>query len=503
MNKNWKEIDADLITDFNARLDDVKVKKISQMLHQKNVFDVSLKANYYHKLQPYFAIDLLGLNVTNQKQTGRCWLFALTNLLREDIIQNLHLSDFTLSNAYLAFFDKLERANFFLEAILNNKEKNYDDRLLLFLLENVISDGGQWGMGVNLVQKYGIVPQEVMADHYHAQNSDQLNYFLNWKLREYASLLLKTPGSYEQLVDQKNEMLRVIYKLLQTFYGTPPSIFDFEYQTILHKVDLATLQTKQTLALDDYACKKSEYQLIKNLTPNQFYNQFVTTKLDAYVSIIHAPSTNKPFYCKYEISYLNNVGENAPVCHYNVDLALFKYLILRSLYLYTKPVWFGADVSLYNDYYRGIWSAHLFDLNSLFGMDFKITKGDALLSYASVINHAMLLVGVNFALEKWKPISAIIKDEDGLNDNLEALAVFLKNLTINRWKVANSWGDSVGQEGYWIIDDDWFEKYVFQAVVLKKDLVMLLKTFKIPSLEQWKTQILPPWDPIGALAKNQ
>ncbi|MDE5842048.1 MAG: C1 family peptidase [Malacoplasma sp.] len=481
-----RNIDMELLEKFNNNVCQKNIDKVSNILFNTSIYQASYNALKFNELNhSNFAINLIGLPVENQKKSGRCWLFAATNFMREQIAKKLDLEDFSLSNAYLAFWDKVERSNFFLEAIINNIDLPSDDRLVSHFLSTGIEDGGQWDMAVNLIEKYGIVPYDVMKDTYHAGDTQKINYLLNWKLRDFAATLKKEKDkTYENLSNKKNLMMKEIFKLLQSFYGKIPTNFDFEY----------SVETKQdSQYVNSYKDLNKKMIVDKNLTPQIFYEKYVDLKLNKFISIIHAPQKSKDFYKLYSFQYLNNVIEGKPIMHCNVELEVFKYLIINQL-KNGLPVWFGADVGWFRDWISGNWDDKLFDINNLFNTSFELEKGYQLSYRTSFMTHAMLIVGVNLNLDK---LNELDKQK---TLNYSTLTSAIKNLEISRWRIQNSWGDDLGDYGYWTISDSWFNKYTYQAVVLKSDLENILKKLELPSLSEQEIVNLDPWDPIGTLA---
>lgn len=477
-----RNIDLELIEKFEKNIDQNQISKISNILFKNSIYDASYNSEKANKFNLNFSTNLIGLPVENQRKSGRCWLFAATNFIREQIAKKLNLDDFSLSNSYLAFWDKIERSNFFLETIINNINEPLDNRLVNHFLKTGIEDGGQWDMAVNLIEKYGIVPYYAMKDTRHAGDTATINYLLDWKLRDFAAELRKEiDKSRENLVLKKERMMKEIFRLLQTFYGKIPQIFDFEYSVDLKKID-----TEYAYSYKDITRK---YFVDKNLTPQMFYQKYVDVKLNEFISIIHAPQKSKDFYKLYTLEYLNNVVEGRKVTHCNLELDLFKYLIIEQLEN-GLPVWFGSDVGWYRDLHTGSWDDELFDVQNLFSTSFYLEKGQKLSFRTSYMTHAMLIVGVNYDKENWKTDFS----------NYEYLSSYIKNLNIDKWRIENSWGDSLGDYGYWTISSSWFDKYTYQAVILKSSLENVLRKLNLPSLDEQEVKNLDPWDPIGTLA---
>ena len=200
-------------------------------LIQNDINKVAVHWENFSKINHIFSNTISKqLPVTNQKSSGRCWGFAGLNLLRLEIVKNYNLSNFEFSQNYFMFWDKLEKANYFLENILKTLDQNYDSRLMMHLLQAPVQDGGQWDMFVNLIEKYGLVPKSVMPETNHSSKSSMMNYFLTHKLRESAFILRKSKKprtTIKQLRSKKEEMMSVIYSLLCMFLGNPPIKFDW------------------------------------------------------------------------------------------------------------------------------------------------------------------------------------------------------------------------------------------------------------------------------------
>ena len=392
-----------------------------------------------------FSIDIPTLPATDQQRSGRCWLFAATNVLRERVAKTLDLEDFQLSQSYLAFWDKFERCNFFLESILETAELPTDDRNVAFLLTTGVHDGGQWEMFANIVRKYGIVPRDVYGETYQSAHTASLNAVLNRNLKVCAVKLRKLKASgatNDALLAEKEAMLGKIYSFLCSCYTELPKAFDFEY------VD-----------------KDKAYHMEKALTPLSFYEKYIGDLLDKTVSIINAPTADKPFHKTYTVRYLGNVVGGREVRHLNLDMGEFKAAIIRQLEA-GKVVWFGSDVGKFGEREKGIWDDKSFNASLVTGLDLTLTKADALDYWFSAMNHAMVITGVN--LTDGKP---------------------------NRWKIENSWGDKNGEKGYYVCSDTWFDEYVYQAAVETEYLG------ELATLADLEPIMLEAWDPMGTLAE--
>lgn len=391
-----------------------------------------------------FSIDLKTLPVTNQQHTGRCWLFSAANVLRERIAAACDLDNFELSQSYLAFWDKFERANFFLESILETADLPTDDRAVKFILETGVHDGGQWDMFANIVRKYGVVPKDVYDETFQSSNSRSMNHVLNRNMKICAAKLRRMVAAGASEADiqaAKADMLGKVYGFLCSCYTEPPKTFDFEYVT-----------------------KDGQYHIEKGYTPQTFRDKYVGDLLDRTVSIIHAPTADKPWHETFTIKFLGNVVGGNIVKHLNLPMDEFKAAIIKQLQA-GKVVWFGSDVGKYGNRDAGIWDDQSFNAGLLTGLDLEMSKEDSLNYWFAAMNHAMVITGVN--LEDGKP---------------------------TRWKIENSWGAEKGAKGYYLCSDSWFDQYVFQAAVEKEYLGDLA------DLAKKEPKVLDPWDPMGTLA---
>lgn len=408
--------------------------KISELVQQPE----KIKQN-----QNIFSIDIKTMPVTYQKQSGRCWIFAGCNILREEIGKKYNIENFELSQSYIAFYDKLEKCNYFLNimeeltSIKQTEETEIYKRTLDFILERGIEDGGQWDMFVNIIKKYGIVPKNVFDETFQSSNTEEINIILNRLLRKYASEI--NNGEIKKL---KEKCLEEIFNILTNCYGMPPKKFDFEYKT-----------------------KNNEYKKIEDITPIEFYKNYIALDLTEYISIINAPSLNKKFDKLYTVKYLKNILEGSPVTYLNLSIEDFKDLVVKQL-KEKKLVWFGSDCMKFGDRKIGFWDTQSFNYDNFFSIDLKMSKGNMLDYRESAMNHAMVLTGVN-----------------------------ISNNKPNRWKIENSWGEENGYKGYYVASDFWFDEYVYQAVINKKYL-----SEKQKNILETKPEELEAWDPMGTLA---
>ena len=403
--------------------------------------NVSAKVNNV----PVFSVDVTTGKVSNQKQSGRCWMFAALNTFRHKMLNDFNLKEFELSQNHTFFWDKYEKANYFYENILATANEPLTSRKVAFLLQTPQQDGGQWDMIVSIFQKYGVVPKTVMPESSNSSNSRDLNNYLNKKLRKDAVALrqLVAEGkTAEDIQTAKEAMLEDIYRFLATSLGTPPETFDFEYRD-----------------------EDKNYHIDRNLTPQSFYEKYVGVDLDDYVSIINAPTADKPYNQSYTVEMLGNVVGGKEVKYLNVDMPTFKQLAIAQLEQ-GESVWFGCDVGQSSTRDTGIMALDAYDINDLFDIDFTMTKAERLDFGESLMTHAMVLTGVDLI--------------DGES---------------TKWKVENSWGEKVGTNGFFVMSDAWMNEYTYQIVVRKE----FLTAEQLAAFEAEPT-VLAPWDPMGALA---
>ncbi len=398
--------------------------------------------------QPYsFSTDLKQGSITDQKVSGRCWLFSALNTLRYEVIQKYNLEDFELSQNYLFFYDKLEKANYFLGNALRTLDEPVDGRLYSFLNADPLGDGGQWDMVANLIRKYGVVPKEAYPDTQNSVSSRNFDMYLTSLLREYAIQLrkkAKAGASDDELTALREDMMKTVYRVLVISLGEPPKTFDL------------TLTDKDGNVTQDFG-----------LTGKTFFEKYVDFDLDSHISLINAPTPKKPFNKTYTVKFLGNVEEGAPVKYLNLPIEVIKKAAVAQL-KDGHPVWFGSDCVKFSSRDEAVFDRTACNVEQLLDIHYNFTKGERLDYGDSAMNHAMVFLGVN-------------EDENG---------------NPNRWRIENSWGKKAGaHDGYYIASDSWFDEFVYQVVVDKKYLEPeVAKLFDQEPIE------LEPWDPMGSLA---
>lgn len=347
--------------------------------------------------------------VTNQKSSGRCWLFAALNMLRNSFIKNNNLKeDFEFSQSYLFFWDKFERVNYFINAYEETKNEELDSQLVQFILKEPLGDGGQWQMVVNLINKYGLVPKSEFPESKHSSNTRGINIVLTKKLREYCKQIRCNEFN-------KEDALNEVFNLLVKFLGQPPNTFTWEY-------------------LD----KENKYNQEVNLTPVTFF-QKLNVNLDDYVSVINDPRNE--YNLNYGVKYLGNVVEGKPVKHLNKDMNMIIEVIKKSIDN-DEPVWFGCDVGQFLHSKSNIMDINTFDMEGYLDINFGLKKKDRIEYCESLMTHAMLITGYNL-------------DELG---------------NINRFEIENSWGGEGPNAGYYTMTIEWAKEYLYQVSINKKYL---------------------------------
>ena len=396
---------------------------------------------------PVFSLDLTKDKVSDQKASGRCWMFAALNTFRHKMIAGFQLEDFELSQAHTFFWDKYEKSNWFLKQVIATADQELTSRKVKFLLDTPQQDGGQWDMVVSLFEKYGVVPKSVYPESISSSNSRELNQILNKLLRQDAQILrelVAEGANSSELQAKKEELLQEVFNFLAMNLGLPPRQFDFSYRD-----------------------KDNHFHSESGLTPLTFYQKYVDLKLADYVSIINAPTADKPYGRSYTVEMLGNVVGSKPVRYLNVEMDRLKELAIAQMQA-GETVWFGSDVAQSSNRKAGIMAEGMHDLTA--SMDIRLTQDKAgRLDYSeSLMTHAMVLTGVDL-------------DENG---------------KAKKWKVENSWGEKVGNKGYFVASDAWMDEYTYQIVVRKEFLTAAeLAAYEAEPL------VLAPWDPMGALAK--
>ena len=423
--------------DFNKNPEN---KVIARAAQRSGVLEASYNDRVQSELTRVFSTELDTDNVTNQKHSGRCWLFATLNVLRHEFGKKYKAKDFTFSQAYNFFWDKIERANMFYNRILDSADMPLDSRQVKSDLDFAGADGGQFQMAAALVEKYGVVPSYAMPETFNTNDTTGFATALGDKLKKDALVLrhLKQYGKDDEIEKTREKFLSEVYQMTAIAVGEPPKKFDLEYRD------------------DD-----KKYHLEKDLTPLEFLHKYMgDVDFDDYVVLTNAPDHE---YGKlYGLPAEDNVSGSLRIKLLNVPM---EYLTAASIAQLKdgEAVWFGNDVLRQMDRKTGYLDTNLYKLDDLFGVDLKMSKADRLKTGVGEVSHAMTLVGV---------------DED--------------NGEVRQWKVENSWGDKSGAKGYYVMNNEWFNDYVYEVVVHKKYL-----TDKQKELAEGPITDLPAWDSLA------
>ena len=404
------------------------------------IAELATNADNLAMIDTHFSHRVRTKGITDQQQSGRCWLFTGLNVLRAKMIDELDLPSLVFSHNYLFFYDQLEKCNLFLQGVIDTKHLPMEDRQVEWLFKNPLSDGGQFTGVSNLVMKYGVVPSEVMPENYQTNNTTQVSNLLKLKLREFG-LILRNQKDRRAPVALKTEMLKEIYSMLVRAYGVPPT----EFEWTRHDKDGNPVETKR-------------------YTPQSFYAEYfgdIDLEKD-FVMVMNDPS--REYYKVYEIEYDRHVYDGDNWLYLNLPIDEVKALAIASIKDNTA-MYFSCDVGKFLLSKKGTLDIQNFDYESLMGVEFPMNKEERVRTFASGSSHAMTLIAVDL-------------DEEG---------------NAKKWMVENSWGPSSGWKGNLIMTDEWFEEYMFRVVVDKKYIPA--ETLKL--LEQ-KPIMLPSWDPMFA-----
>ena len=434
------ELTLDEIAKFQQDYQQNKQNKIAELAVVNNgVQKASFNGEGIRDLNRTFSIEIPTDNVTDQKQSGRCWLFAALNVLRHKFAKQYHTKNFTFSQSYLFFWDRIERANIFFNHILETADKPVDDRTVHFYLQAPDTDGGQWHMAISLIRKYGLVPTYAQDESFTANNTAAFNQALNMKLREDGLVLRKLAqaGKNDEIEQKRQEYLSEIYRMAVIAFGQPVQKFDLEFKD------------------DD-----GNYKLDQNITPLDFFHNYFEDDLDDYVVLFNAPDHE---YDKlYAFPFEDNVEGGSPVRFLNTKIENLKEAAIKQL-KDGETIWFGCDVGKQSDRQKGILAANLYETDTIFGIETKLNKKERLQTGASGSTHEMIFVGVDVV--DGKP---------------------------RQWKVENSWGTKVGDKGYFVMDDKWFDEYLFKVVVKKQYLPE-----KLVKIAEGEATPVPCWDSMA------
>ncbi|EJD03401.1 peptidase C1B, bleomycin hydrolase [Fomitiporia mediterranea MF3/22] len=417
--------------------------------------DVRVADPHVFNLQLDFKTD----PITDQKSSGRCWLFATTNVIRHSVMQKLGLKEFQLSQSYLYFWDKLNKCNFYLEQSIDTADLPLDDRVVDFLSDDLISDGGQWDMAVNLLETYGVVPQPICPESYSSSASGNMNKLLKLKLREHALVLRRLFASLRETTAQdvllktvrakKEDLMAEVWSIMTALLGVPPM--------------------PNNRFTWDYYDKDGKPKTWSG-TPLEFYKAFASKQYPPSESFSLINDPRNEYKKLYTVDRLGNIVGGRQVLYVNTEIGDLKSTIVKMLKA-GQPVFFGCDVNQFSDSKPGIMDTalHKSALQNAFGISLNLTKAERLQMNESAMTHAMVITGAHIDPSTGKA---------------------------TRYKVENSWGDGRGEKGYFVMTDAWFDEFVYQIVVPKA----LAPSELVKVFESGEKIVLPPWDPMGSLA---
>ncbi len=420
---------------------DASTKAIQNILtNDKSIRDNALNRDLQGKIDHFFKYRVNVKGITNQQSSGRCWMFTSMNVLRPQVMEKYNLNQFDFSHNYLYFWDIFEKSNLFLENIIATAARPMDDREVTEYFKSPVGDGGVWNLYYNAAQKYGVVPQEVMPETAHSNNTSQMTGVINEKLRlgGYTLRELAAQGKKaKELRAEKNNVLKDVYRILALCLGEPPHEFTWRYKT-----------------------KKGEIKELANYTPQQFYKEITPADYspDNYIMVMNDPT--REYYKVYEIQNYKNTIEGINWTYLNLPNEDLKAAALASI-KNNEPLYASCDVGKQFNRETGILDPEMFDYESLLGVKLDMDKKARILTRQSGSAHAMTIVGCDTD-ENDKPV---------------------------KWEFENSWGDKSGHNGYLTFTDKWFDEYMFRAVLHKK----YLNEKALQALKSKPVQ-LPVWD---------
>lgn len=393
-----------------------------------------------------FSYQVNTKGITNQKQSGRCWLFTGLNVLRSQAINKHNLPKLELSQVYLFFFDQLEKSNLFLQGVIDTADKPFDDRFVDWLFCNPLSDGGTFTGVADLVEKYGVVPKEAMPETYSSNNTSQIASQMKWQLRDYGMQLRKLAASgsqKKQLEVEKVKMLGNIYHMLTLAYGVPPTEFRWEFRT-----------ASGSLVSD------------KTYTPKEFYKEFWGDYNLNEQTILVMNDPSREYGKVYRIQYDRHTYDGHDWVYLNLPMEQIKPIAIEMI-KNNEAMYISCDVGKFLNRSLGTCDMNNFDYKSLLGVELTMDKRERILTHASGSSHAMTLIAVDVDAATKAPL---------------------------RWMVENSWGKESGFNGNLIMTDEWFDEYMFRFVFDKKYVPA-----EILKLTKQEPILLPSWDPMFAV----
>ncbi|MFK7911412.1 MAG: aminopeptidase C [Akkermansiaceae bacterium] len=419
---------------------------------------LALNRNVLSSDDGHFSHRVKSKGIMNQQKSGRCWMFAAMNVMRPQVVRDHDMDGFQFSHAYLQFWDKLEKANMYLESIIELRDVDFLDREWEFINRMALEDGGWWNYAASLVEKYGVVPVSVMPETFSSENTQTLNHILERLLRVWAIRIVEKNNQRageEALRNEKEEALKEVYRFLVLNLGEPPTEFEWRYK-----------RSEQDKDSDVHAntAEVSKLTSAETYTPKSFYKKYVNLPLSEYVCLYHDP--NNELNQHYSFKRAHNIVGKEDMHFVNVAPAAMKEIAVASI-LANQPLWFAVDMTFDHSLKHGLFQHQLYDYEALFGLDLSVSKGDRLRLHTGIAGHAMALMGVDLD----------------------------KNGQPKKWLVENSWGEDKGNKGIWTMHNDWFDEHVYTIIAHKRHVSQdILDCFKNKPTE------LPCWYPASEIS---
>jgi bleomycin hydrolase len=455
------ELSGDLLAEIreNYRMDDVDRARFNAVSNT-DINKLALNRDIVRGEDGHFSHRIAAKGITNQKASGRCWMFAGFNVMRPKVIHEMGLKDFEFSSAYLQFWDKMEKANLYLEAVIELREADPLDRDWQLVNEWMVGDGGWWNFVTSLISKYGTVPASVMPETHSSGNTRVMNAVLGRLLRSRAAGIIDAAGqgvAVEVLRKAKEKALADVYRFLCLNLGEPPVEFEWRYE-IKKKGGNEGGQDDEENKLKVEQERLSELRLY---TPQAFYEEFVGVDLAEFVCLYNDAA--KPTGKHYSFSRARNIFGARDMHFVNVEIEDMKKIAVSSV-LANQPMWFAVNMGVDQSGEHGLMEHELFDYEALFGIEMPLSKAQRTRFNAGASNHAMVLTGVD--LHNGKP---------------------------RKWLVENSWGSDKGNKGHWTLYDRWFDEHVYTVIVHREHVPK-----EILDIFEQVPEVLPAWYP-GAM----
>jgi bleomycin hydrolase len=454
-----------MLRKFRRNFEEEPVHRVTMnALTRGNLTQIGLNCRTLNNFDFTFSHEIeIGGEPLDQERAGTCWLFADTNWLRTIVAKNLNFKAFDFSQNHHEFYDKIEKANLFLEKMIEYRKRDMRDRHVVHLLRRPVSDGGDWLYTANCILKYGLVPKPVMPDTFNLKNSRYMNDRVAYKCRQGAMIireLEKQGRSLTQMRKAKEAIMGEIYNLLAMFLGLPPERFSWSYRDDGPKEDGKKKGGKKGKKKAKKGRRK--YHRLQNVTPKEFTKKYLRINPNDYVTLLHLPADGFRMNQPYVMEYGQNTVGASDMVFLNVEMSDLKAAAVKSIkadetVLYSSEAGPGTDAKL------GYYHHDLFDYETMFNMAFPLSKAERITYFQEECNHLQLFIGVD--LVDGKPV---------------------------KWKLENSWGKQYGKNGLFMMSDGWFEEYVFTILVHKRFVPR-----RILNLYKKKPELIPLGAPFS------